>query len=256
MKFNEVSNNLEYNKKILAHTGSRSFPKKLQSLTEEERQHLIDEIKYYYFKREWGLKLLARNVLGLTYTKCRTLFSFLNIQYRTGTDVTTKTMLEFRKQKAYSEREEGIGFNSSGVKRYAKTTSRGVQGYYYNRSTDSYVWLRSTYEFIYAKFLNKIGINWKTEQNVYELSDGTNYRPDFFIYDENWNLEKIVEIKGFWDNRAYKPSLLREQYFKDTQVDIVLIFDIKLYIAENLTYGMELETWKQIRKSKEQKLKE
>ena len=69
-------------------------------------------------------------------------------------------------------------------------------------------------------------------------------------------MEKIVEIKGFWDNRAYKPALLKEEYFKDSCVDIILISDIKLYIESNLNYGMELETWKQIRKSKEQKLKE
>lgn len=254
MKFEQTSANLIRNKNILHHVGARSFPKKLNSLSDEELDMIKQEIDLYYFTYEWGLKLLARNVFDISYTKCRSLFDFLGIAYRKGMNVSTKGLSEFRKAKAEHENRHGIGFNDLKLNRFSNTTQRGVQGYYFNRSTSSYVWLRSTYEYIYSKFLNKIGVNWKVEQEVYKLSDGTSYRPDFYIYDEQWNLTKIVEIKGFWDNRAYKVDLLKEEFFSKSDIGVVIISDINSYIESHLTYHKELKTWKIIRKSKEQNL--
>jgi len=83
------------------------------------------------------------------------------------------------------------------------------------------------------------------------LSDGTKYCPDFYIYSSDWKLEKIVEIKGYYDNHAYKCDLLKSDNLIDSSIQILLVRDINLYLEENLTYGKELITWKMIRKSKE-----
>lgn len=67
--------------------------------------------------------------------------------------------------------------------------NRGYAGYY------SGFYLRSSYEYAYAKFLDHMGVKWKYETEIYKLGSST-YKPDFFIYNENNKLIKIVEIKS------------------------------------------------------------
>ncbi|MFW6282199.1 MAG: NUMOD3 domain-containing DNA-binding protein [bacterium] len=62
-------------------------------------------------------------------------------------------------------------------------------GYYNNN------YLRSSYEYIYAKILEKKNIKYKTEAKTYILKDGRSFKPDFFLYKGN-QLVKIVEIKS------------------------------------------------------------
>ena len=254
MKFEQTSEFLEYN--TLLFQRKSTISNCIKTFTQEEVEHVKREIEKYYFTNGWGLKILARNVFGVSYSKCRSIFHSLDIEFRKGLDVVTDSLKQFRKDKALHEGANKTGWSADSVKRFAEKTNRGVQGYYWNKSTNSYYWLRSTYEYIYAKFLNRICVNWKTETKSYTLSDGSVYHPDFFIFDDDWNLTKIVEIKGYWDARAYKVDLLREEHFKDSTVDVIIITNIKAYIDQHLTYSEELDTWKQIRKSKEQKLNE
>lgn len=228
-----------------------SIRKSIASLSEEESNQLREEIQKFYFGMEYGLKMLAKHVLGVSYTDARTTFSAMGIEFRRGRNITTNAVKEFRKEKAVSEVGQKIGFASPNIARFDEDSVKGIQGYYWNASKGKFVWLRSTYEYIYAKFLNRIGEIWDIETTRYSLSDGTDYRPDFFIYDSSGNLLKVVEIKGYWDNRSYKAKLLKDEYFSDSAVEVILIKDIKIYIDGNISYGVELKTWKQIRKSKE-----
>jgi len=258
MIFEEKSTNFDKNKTLITTFSDCGIliSKQLLKLSSDDLDYLKTEISYYYNDLGWGLKVVARNVLGISYSECRTLFKNLGLTFRTGYNVVTDNLKEFRKQKAINETECNIGFRNPELKRFAEKTNRGVQGYYYNKSNQEYVWLRSTYEYIYAKFLNKIGVNWKIEEQYFLLSDNTKYSPDFYIYDENWNLIQIVEIKGYYDCRAYKVDLLKTEHFSDTNIDFVLIKDINKYIPTGQTYLSELKTWKQIRKSKNHESKE
>lgn len=258
MRFEELSQNFEKNTSILLpYSKCNIFIKKqLLGLSEDNIIHIKSEILYYYYELEWGLKLVARNVFGISYSECRALFKHLGFSFRVGNNIVTDNIKQFRRQKAIHETKNNIGFADKDLKRFATKTNRGVQGYYYNNSTKEYVWLRSTYEYIYAKFLNKIGINWKIEQFQFNLSDGTKYTPDFYIYTETWELKQIVEIKGYFDCRSYKVGLLNLEYYTNTDIEIILINDITKYIPNGQTYLSELKTWKQIRKLKDQKLKE
>jgi hypothetical protein len=246
MKFQGTSPNLDYNRKLLFSEKIYEFKSNFNSLDQHTKEQLKSEI-FEYYSNGWGLKLIARNVLGISYSNCRTVFGVLGIEFNRGRGVVTDKVKQFRKDKAKSELNQRTGWRSLTKKTYSENTRRGIQGYYFNSSTNSYVWLRSSWEYIYAKFLNKISVNWKSEVSVYELSDGTYYRPDFFIYDSNWDLVQIVEIKGYFDNRSYKVDLLKSEY----SLDVVLITDIKKYISSDTNLTKEGKTWKAIRKSKE-----
>lgn len=219
----------------------------IKKASEYDRELLKSFLIQKYFDEEYGLKLIARDFLNCSYTEVRTIFKVLDIEIRKGNNVVTDRLKAFRKEKAQNEASTKTGFRDLSLPRHSADSCRAVQGFYLNRGLDEYVWLRSTYEYVYAKFLDKHNIKWKVEVTHYTLSDGTTYRPDFFIYDDDWNLIKIVEIKGYFDIRAYKPALLNEQL----NVEVILVIDITKYFENGKTYLKELKEWKTFKKSKE-----
>lgn len=67
--------------------------------------------------------------------------------------------------------------------------NRGYAGYYKEH------YLRSSYEYAYAKYLDYYSIPWSYEDDIFDIGY-KKYKPDFFFYDQYGRLEKIVEIKS------------------------------------------------------------
>jgi hypothetical protein len=197
---------------------------------ETAKQHLVD-----LYDQGYGLKVLGRE-LGFSYTQTRTLFQRLNIPFRTGRNVVTDKVRAFRKELANGDDNPWRDWTNSEKFRHKKM-GRGIQGHYENNNGKK-VWLRSTWEYIYAKWLDAQGFHWATETTQYILSDGTGYRPDFSITDADGRLLRIVEVKGFFKNRLYKTDLLRNEY----NIDIDVVDDISPYTT--LGYGRERRLWK------------
>lgn len=198
----------------------------------------VQEAKTYlasFYAAGWGLKVLARE-LGLTYTKTRILFQRLSIPLRIGKDVVTIQCRNHRKEMACRDDNPWRDWTNKTVF-HNKKMGRGVQGWYVQRDGNK-VWLRSTWEYIYAKWLDAQNIHWTTETQQYQLSDGTGYRPDFNIFNEDGELTKIVEVKGYYTNRLYKTALLREEY----GIDVEIILNIAPYTT--LGYNKERRLWK------------
>ena len=68
---------------------------------------------------------------------------------------------------------------------------RGKGGYYKK------IWMRSTYELVYAKYLDKYNIEWLYEPKAFDLGN-TTYRPDFYLV----KVKKYIEIKGWLTKKA------------------------------------------------------
>ena len=206
-----------------------------------------DIIKKYY-EYGFGLKLISRE-LKITYTKIRQIFKIFNIDIRRGTNIITNPLRKFRSEKALNEDKLNIGWHSPNVVKKELTGIRGIQGYYYNKNFDKYIWLRSTYEYIYAIWLDYHKIIWDVEVQTFNLQDGTKYRPDFFIYENDINI-KIIEIKGWYDNRAYKLNFLKEQ-LKTENIEICMLFNtnktIEQYLIKHVSYSEALNEWKKNR---------
>ena len=88
---------------------------------------------------------------------------------------------------------------------------RPVKGYWiYLNNKKTY--MRSTWEILVTKYLIKNNINFKYEELRYNLGY-TTYLPDFFIYDNNGNLQYLIEVKGYMrDINAQKIMLFQELY--------------------------------------------
>lgn len=198
-----------------------------------------NEIEHYYIDG-YGLKIIARS-LYISYSQLRHFFNIANIDIRAGRDVVTKQLKKFRSIKAYKEKTFVDWPHKYPT--IMKNNNRGLQGYYWNKTFQKYVWLRSTYEYIYAKWLDNKNIFWDVECFLLKTTDGQNYRPDFFIFDDNLQTIKyIVEIKGYYDKYN---RLKHENCICD--FEIILVDNIKNYLLNNTTEAKEREAWRTCR---------
>lgn len=199
----------------------------------------------YYVRQGYGVKgLIKKFNLEITYTSFRNIIKFLCYELHSNNIATDALRLQ-RSENAKRQYKEKSGFFKDGIQEniHKKNINRGIQGYYWNSFRCKYVWLRSSWEYIYAKWLNKQNIDWDVEVSEYRLSDGTLYRPDFFLY-ENGVISKIVEVKGFWKNRLYKVKLLEDEY----NINVIIVDDIKPYCENNISEKNEIKIWKNLRK--------
>lgn len=89
------------------------------------------------------------------------------------------------------------------------------KGSYYNSPLQDKIWLRSTYELAYAKYLDSQKILWYYEIQTFELSDEMTYTPDFFLP----KYEKFIEIKGYMLPKAkIKINKFKEEYPFDLDI--------------------------------------
>lgn len=198
------------------------------------------EIKFVY-DLGYGFKLIAKR-LNLSYTQCRRLImEHLKIETRKGLSVVTEPL---RKRRIEIATEIGNFREWPKLRpQMQKENSRGIQGYYWNKSFSKWVWLRSSYEYIYAKWLDSKNIIWNSEVKYFSLEDGRKYLPDFFIYEDNKETIKyLVEIKS--DYKIYNRE--KQEFF--TEFPIITIREIRLFLPSGSSYMKELRLWKKIRK--------
>lgn len=78
-------------------------------------------------------------------------------------------------------------------------------------------YLKSTLEYIYAKYLDHVNIAWNCESKTFELSNGESYKPDFFLIDS----QQYVEIKGEFNLPIDLPRIRRFEV--DFEVSVLLL---------------------------------
>lgn len=197
-----------------------------------------DFLNDLYWNKEYGLKEIA-SLLGITYSKTRTLFTLAGIEHRKGRGVITSRLKKSRSDRALDNNPwTDWPTKNPGL---AKRNGRGIQGVYEGK------WLRSTYEFIYAKWLDRTNQTWKYEESQYQTPFG-GYRPDFFIYKDS-KLSAIVEIKGLWYSTS-EERIKKTNFLKQTlDIPVSIITDVTPYIEAGSNYEKEKLIWKAISKS-------
>ena len=95
--------------------------------------------------------------------------------------------------------------------RFGKPAPHGKGSYYKN------IWMRSSYEIAYSKYLDKNKIKWLYEPKTFDLGD-TTYTPDFYLP----KTKEYIEIKGYikpnFKNKLY---LLKKQ---NKKINITILF--------------------------------
>lgn len=134
--------------------------------------------------------------------------------------------------------------NNGKIKLGGYKGGRGYCGYYTTRFGKK-IYLRSTQEFVYAKYLDRLGKYYLTENIIYEI-DGKKYKPDFFVYDGKFEkLTTIIEIKYTGEEKSeYQRNF--SEYFRKHNIEYNVLSrgDVKQLIKSGIVSKQELEEWK------------
>jgi endogenous inhibitor of DNA gyrase (YacG/DUF329 family) len=98
---------------------------------------------------------------------------------------------------------------------------RGYSGFYKEN------YLRSSYEYVYCKILEKKQLKYKVEEIKYDLQN-TSYIPDFHIYDNENKLVEIVEIKS--NNQIEINKTIK----KIDELKKIVNVPVKIYLLKDL----------------------
>jgi len=203
---------------------------------------LISNLNYLYGECGMGFKLLSKEIGNVSYTRLRTIFKSLNISQRTGRSCVTENLKKIRSKNASGPTNPWRDWTGKLIDR-DKNNTHHLCGWHFNKSHSKYVWLRSSWEYAYAKWLDEKNIIWDVECRSYLLSDGRYYRPDFFVYENN-SLKRIIEIKSKWSNGSLERIDKFEQFKKEySEINSVLLTLVEL---EGLGINMSaaLKEWK------------
>jgi hypothetical protein len=204
----------------------------------------LKSVLFKYYHDGNGFKSIAKE-LGLSYTKIRVLLIvWLDLDYRKGMSVITKRLKERRRDNATGSKSNFYNWVEKYPER-AKKQTKSIQGWYIKKNGEK-VWLRSSLEYIYAKWLDKTDCDWITEERTLKWNDET-YRPDFFVYKDG-KLMEIVEVKGNYFDNVDKRSKKAILIAKNNNIPLKLVMDIKPYIEEESNYTKELQKWKDLQK--------
>ncbi|MEH7178720.1 restriction endonuclease [Neobacillus vireti] len=110
--------------------------------------------------------------------------------------------------------------------------NRGYAGFYKG------FFLRSSYEYAYAKFLDYNSFSWGYEEQTFDIGYKI-YKPDFFIYNSTNKLEKIVEIKS--RNKIAKETALKSLEIIQSRFNIpceLISYEELLRIYSDLPYTL------------------
>lgn len=99
------------------------------------------------------------------------------------------------------------------------STFYGYSGFYKGH------YLRSSLEYIYAKYLDYINIRWTYENQTYTLSNGVRYKPDFLL-----ETGEYVEIKGTFNFASDLPKVQQFQSEYNAKVTILQEQDLRQLI--------------------------
>lgn len=84
------------------------------------------------------------------------------------------------------------------------------------------IWMRSSYEIKYAKYLDKNKIQWKYESKTFDLRI-TTYTPDFYLPKNN----EYIEIKGYWRDKAKKKFELFKKLYPKIKIKVLKLENLK-----------------------------
>jgi len=99
-----------------------------------------------------------------------------------------------------------------------------ITGSYYKN-----IWMRSTWETLFAQFLDLSGIKWLHESKRFYF-ENCSYCPDFYI--PEWKL--YIEIKGWFHKKAIKKFKLFKKNYPKENIKIFMKEDLKEFGVLNV----------------------
>lgn len=104
-------------------------------------------------------------------------------------------------------------------------------------------YLKSTLEYIYARYLDYLNLAWSYELKTFQLSNGGSYKPDFYLVDS----QEYVEIKGGFNYALDLPRIQQFEVDQNVQVKILQERDLRQLIkATPFVFEQLKQEWKDL----------
>jgi hypothetical protein len=146
-------------------------------------------------------KRLSNNPKAIRCSHCSNLYAWKNKEIRNKRINGIKN--KYHIDPTYRLNRSGRKSSSFGKIRHGKGT-------YYNN-----IWMRSSYEIKFAKWLDEHFVPWKYESKTFDLGN-TTYTPDFYLPEINL----YIEIKGWWRDDAKKKFDLFLQKYPTNKIKV------------------------------------
>lgn len=239
---------------IALKTVRREFRSKVGSMTASyvfeaghpEIESLRDNLQKLYYDNGIGYKLLSSMLGNVSYTQLRTIFKKAGVKGRTGTRCVTDGLKKVRSERARKSNPWKDWTGNASLSQMHSKSKRYLGGWYLNPKTGKHVWLRSSWEFGYARHLDEQGKDWDAEVRSYLLSDGRYYRPDFFVY-EIGRLIEVIEVKSTWSNGSMERIEKFETFKREYPQIAARIVGDELFELIGRTPSQNLIEWKHSR---------
>ena len=215
---------------------------------------LKESLAYLYHVDGLGYKMIVKT-LGIdkcSYSSLRTLFRKLDIKARTGTNIVTKKLKQMRSENAQGAKNPWHDWPEKKTEMHSYS-KRYLGGYYFSKSRNKDVYLRSSWEYAYANWLDQNGFDWDVEVCSYLLSDGRYYRPDFFIY-ENDKLVEVIEIKAKYLDQEHVRIDKYDMFAQEYSVNSKILYKDDIFSKLNISYYKNIKDWKTIRRTKNESI--
>jgi len=139
-------------------------------------------------------------------------------------DIHKKSIKHFCSKICSSNHKKGDKRNNTSIslkKAYSSGKTKPTCRKYRNGGyrDDLKIYVRSNWEANFARILTFQGKTWVYEPMVFTLLNGSTYRPDFYLPEEN----KFVEVKGYWIGKA------KEKYTEFSKSHNTVLIDEKKY---------------------------
>lgn len=231
------------------------FPSKGYEFTDGyDTSCLKESLSYLYHDHGLGYKMIVKtlNIDKCSYSSLRTLFAKLEIEGRKGNNIVTKKLKKMRSENVQGIKNPWHDWTKNKPEMNSNS-KRYLGGWYFNKSKRKDVYLRSSWEYAFANWLDTNNFDWDVEVCNYLLSDGRYYRPDFFIYKNN-KLVEVIEIKA----KYLDPEHLRidkyNMFTQEYQVDSKILYKDDIFGKLNISYQKNIKEWKEIRRIKNESI--
>lgn len=211
---------------------------------------LKESLSHLYHVDGLGYKMIVKT-LGIdkcSYSSLRTLFTKLDIKARTGTSVVTKKLKQMRSENAQGAKNPWHEWPAKKPEMHSNS-KRYLGGWYFNKARNKDVYLRSSWEYAYANWLDNNGYDWDVEVCSYLLSDGRYYRPDFFIY-ENDKLVEVIEVKAKYLDLERVRIDKYDMFVQEYAISSKILYKDDIFDKLSIPYHKNIEDWKATRGAK------
>ncbi len=171
----------------------------------ERYKNLVNNPNYRHGDNIKNKKCInCKKIIQVQAIRCRKCQEIRHSKLLTGKNHSQKTKDKMRKSKL-GKKNPMYGRKGKLCPMFGKIT-HGNWGIYKGNN------MRSSWEIIYAKWLDKQKIKWVYESITFDLGN-TTYTPDFYLPERN----KYIEVKGYWrEDAKIKFKLFKKLYPKIT----------------------------------------